>query len=65
MPAEPKTIGDHIRKHRLALKLRPKDVTAQLGVTASTVFNWESNTTTPKGRVMPAIVEFLGYSPGR
>ena len=32
MPADLKTFGDHIRKRRLALKLRQKDVAARIGV---------------------------------
>ena len=62
-PQEPRTVGDHIRKRRLAQKLRQKDVAEQLGVTASTVFNWEANTSTPNLRQMPAIIDFLGYNP--
>jgi hypothetical protein len=32
IPMQPKTIGDHIRKHRLALKLIQREVAEQLGV---------------------------------
>lgn len=63
MPTELKTIGDHVRRRRMALKLHQKDVAAQIGVTACTVFNWESNSRTPDGRIMPAVVGFLGYDP--
>ena len=62
-PTEPTTIGDHIRAQRLAQKLLQRDVAAQLGVTVSTVFNWEANSTTPDFRHMAAIIEFLGYNP--
>jgi site-specific DNA recombinase len=58
-----KTVGDHIRRQRMTLKLLQRDVAETLGVTASTVFNWESNTATPDFRVMPAIIEFLGFNP--
>ncbi|MBL8238352.1 MAG: recombinase family protein [Bryobacterales bacterium] len=63
VPAKAETLGDHIRKRRLALKLRQKDVAAQLGVTESTVYNWEANTTAPDFRAMPGVIEFLGYNP--
>ena len=63
MPAELKTIGDHVRKRRIALKLRQKDVAERIGVDVTSVCNWEANRTAPDSRVVPAVVEFLGYSP--
>jgi transcriptional regulator with XRE-family HTH domain len=43
IPVEPKTIGDHIRKRRLELKLLQKDVAIKLGVCQPCVYRWESN----------------------
>ncbi len=63
IPTEPRTLGDHIRKQRLELKLMQKDVAERLGVGRSTVFNWEANTKAPDLRYMPAIIAFLGYDP--
>jgi predicted transcriptional regulator len=37
------TIGDHLRKKRLDLCLRQRDVATQLGVTVNTVTNWEKH----------------------
>jgi hypothetical protein len=34
IPAEPKTVGDHIRKQRLERKLLQRDVARDIGVTA-------------------------------
>jgi transcriptional regulator with XRE-family HTH domain len=34
-----------------------------LGVDESTVTNWEKNRTSPALRVVPKIIEFLGYDP--
>lgn len=63
IPAEPKTIGDHIRRKRLAMKLRQKDLAKQLCVTASSVYNWEANQSVPELRFVPAIINFVGYNP--
>ena len=63
IPTQPQTVGDHIRRRRLGLKMLQKDVAARIGVTESSVFNWEANTATPEIRCMPAIIRFLGYNP--
>jgi transcriptional regulator with XRE-family HTH domain len=63
IPVAPQTVGDHIRKRRLALKMFQKDVAEQLGVNKTSVFNWEANTSAPEIRYMPAIIRFLGYNP--
>jgi site-specific DNA recombinase len=63
IPTVPQTVGDHIRKRRLGLKMLQKDVAEQLGVDKTSVFNWEANTSAPEIRYMPAIIRFLGYNP--
>jgi len=63
IPAEPQTIGDHIRRRRLARKMIQREVAEQIGVTESSIFNWESNTAKPEIRFMPNIIRFLGYDP--
>jgi len=63
IPVEPKTMGDHIRRKRLARKMLQREVAEQIGVTPSCIFNWESNTATPDLRFMPAIIRFLDYDP--
>jgi transcriptional regulator with XRE-family HTH domain len=62
-PKEIKTLGDHIRKRRLDLGLFQKDVARQIGVTEESVYNWETNRTEPEVRLIPRIIEFLGYTP--
>jgi transcriptional regulator with XRE-family HTH domain len=63
IPAQPQTVGDHIRKRRLALKLFQKDVAKQIGVNKTTIFNWEANISQPDYRYLPAVILFLGYNP--
>ena len=56
IPAEPQTVGDHIRKKPLALKLFQKDVAKAIGARNTSVLNWENNTSQPESRYMPAII---------
>ncbi len=62
-PKELKTIGDHLRKRRLDLGLRQKDVGALVGAAKPTVDAWEHRATRPSGEVLRRLVEFLGYEP--
>jgi transcriptional regulator with XRE-family HTH domain len=62
-PEELKTLGDHLRKKRLDLKLFQRDVAQRLGVNETTIYNWEKNRSTPSLRFMPRIIKFLGYFP--
>ncbi|MBI4467761.1 MAG: helix-turn-helix domain-containing protein [Acidobacteria bacterium] len=57
------TLGDHLRKKRLNLGLLQREVAKQIGVNLDTIWNWESNATTPSLPMMPGIIGFLGYSP--
>jgi len=63
IPLEPKTVGDHIRRKRLSLKLVQTQVAERVGVGKSSLYNWESNAKQPEVRYMPAIIKFLGYNP--
>ena len=62
-PKALKTIGDHLRKRRLDLKLYQKDVAKLLGVDTNSVTNWEKNRTCPRMYLLPKIIEFPGYDP--
>ena len=57
------TLGDHIRARRLDLGLFQKDVARLMGVTTDTVTNWEKNRSNPDLRVLPRVLNFLGYDP--
>jgi len=63
IPIQPITVGDHLRRRRLVLKIFQRDLARQLGVTAACIFNWEGNRSTPHLRYVPAIIRFLGYNP--
>jgi transcriptional regulator with XRE-family HTH domain len=62
-PKQINSLGDHIRAHRLDLKLLQKQVAEQIGVHEMTITLWEGNETQPEVRYIPAIIQFLGYSP--
>jgi DNA-binding XRE family transcriptional regulator len=59
---EPVTLGYHLRRRRLELDLYQKDVASRLGVTASTIWNWEHGWNVDL-RYIPRIIAFLGYNP--
>ena len=61
-PKEPHTVGEHIRKRRLDLGLLQRQLAKQLGVNETTVHNWETSVTQPETRLIPKVIEFLGYN---
>ena len=62
-PASLVTVGDHIRKRRLDLGLFQRQAAERIGVTASTVNNWEKHRSAPGLREWPSVIRFLGYLP--
>jgi transcriptional regulator with XRE-family HTH domain len=62
-PEKLETVGDHIRRRRLILKLLQRQVAQQIGVSHATITNWETNGAEPGVKYMPAIIKFLGYNP--
>jgi len=62
-PKEIKTLGDHIRKKRLDLKLFQKDLAILLHTDTDTITNWEKNRCQPGFIYYPAIMDFLSYCP--
>ena len=62
-PSTISTLGDHIRKRRLDLKLLQKQAATRIGVHELTITNWERNATVPAVRNIPAIIRFLGHDP--
>jgi site-specific DNA recombinase len=62
-PEELHTLGDHLRRRRLSLKLAQGQAAGQLGVARVSLFNWEHDRQQPGVESMPAILRFLGYDP--
>ena len=60
---EPKSLGEHLRRRRLALSLIQEEAATHLGVNAWTVHNWETGVSKPAIQFIPALVGFLGYDP--
>ena len=62
-PPKLKTIGNHIRKRRLDLGLKQKEVSRIIGVTRAMISAWEMNPVEPAVKHIPKIIAFLGYVP--
>ena len=58
-PREIKTIGDVIRKRRLDLELKQKDVAKIIGCDEMSVLNWEKAHTSPATNKISGIWRFL------
>ena len=63
VPTEPKTIGEHLRKRRLALRLLQRESSVKLGVSTVTLSRWECNKVYPTWRQQPTIACYLGFDP--
>jgi site-specific DNA recombinase len=63
MPEMLDTLGDHLLRRRLTLKLLQRQVAEQVGVDKTSIYNWENNRSKPDLVHMPAIILFLGYNP--
>jgi len=57
------TLGDHLRKKRLDLKLLQREVAQKLRVDKTSIYNWENNRASPSLHRVPKIIGFLGYLP--
>ncbi len=62
-PKELNTLGDRIRKRRLDIGLRQKDVAVAIRVSELTVNGWERNRYSPRLSHLPQIISFLAYTP--
>jgi transcriptional regulator with XRE-family HTH domain len=62
-PRSLETIGDHIRKRRLDLKLTQKALAERLDVNKDTIRFWENSQAKPSLAKILKIIEFLGYDP--
>lgn len=62
-PKNPTSIGEHIRKKRIELKLFQKDLADLFGVSEDCITYWENNRSTPQIHYYPVIIKFLAYCP--
>jgi transcriptional regulator with XRE-family HTH domain len=63
VPKEPTTIGGHLRRRRLQLKIYQWEAARRLGVSMVTLSRWERDTIYPTWAFQVRIVEYLGYDP--
>ena len=62
-PYSPITLGDYLRRKRLDLGLRQKDLAGLFNTTDDSVNYWENNLKYPSVQFLPKIVQFIGYCP--
>lgn len=60
---EPQTLGEHVRKRRLFLKLSQPQLAKLLGVSTETILNWELDYKKPSINHIGKLIQFLGYDP--
>ncbi|MVZ67327.1 helix-turn-helix domain-containing protein [Sphingobacterium sp. DK4209] len=62
-PVNPQSLGEHIRKKRIELRLFQKDVAEIFNVSKDCITYWENNRSEPQIQYYPYIFRFLGYCP--
>jgi transcriptional regulator with XRE-family HTH domain len=63
VPKEPTTIGDHLRRRRLQLRIHQSEAARQLKVSTVTLSRWERDHTYPTWDYHGIICDYLGYDP--
>lgn len=63
VPKDPTTIGGHLRRCRLELKLFQSQVAKKLGVSTRTLSLWECDKVYPVWEYQPKLAEYLGFDP--
>ena len=63
VPKAPTTIGGHLRRRRLQLKLFQPEAARRLGVSMVSLSRWECDKVLPTAPHHPQLVEYLGYNP--
>jgi transcriptional regulator with XRE-family HTH domain len=62
-PKNPISIGEHIRKRRMEMRLTQEEVAKLIGVTTDSVTNWENNRSTPRLNLLPRVTKYLDIIP--
>jgi transcriptional regulator with XRE-family HTH domain len=63
VPKAPTTIGGHLRKRRLQLKILQSEAARLLEVSTVTLSRWERDMVYPTWPLQPRVVGYLGYDP--
>ena len=63
IPKQPQTFGERIKKHRLELGWFQRDVAAKIGISSTSISDWERGVTFPARRMKKKIQEFLEHEP--
>ncbi len=63
VPTDPSTIGGHLRRRRLQIRLHQSQAACQLGVSTVTLSRWECDKVYPTWEFQPRLVAYLGYDP--
>lgn len=63
-PADPKTLGEHVKKARMDRGIFQKDLAADLGVSTRALAMWERDLgAILKPEIIPKLIAFLGFDP--
>jgi DNA-binding transcriptional regulator YiaG len=60
VPKEPKTIGQHLKKRRLQLRIFQTQAARRLKVSTVTLSRWECDNVYPTWPHQPAVIIYLG-----
>jgi DNA-binding XRE family transcriptional regulator len=63
VPREPQTVGGHLRRRRLQLKLHQSQAARKLNISTVTMSRWECDKVFPTEPFHRQIEEYLGYNP--
>jgi len=63
VPKEPTTVGGHLRRRRLHLKINQPEAARRLGVSTVSLSRWECDKVYPTIPHHAQIVQYLGYDP--
>jgi transcriptional regulator with XRE-family HTH domain len=57
------SLGEHLKKRRIELRLMQAEVAKQMGEKSSTYANWENGFYAPSRKKLSKIIKFLGFDP--
>ena len=63
VPKDPTTIGGHLRRRRLQLRIHQSEAALLLGVSTVTLSRWECDKVFPTTPHHAQTVDYLGYDP--